>query len=112
ITIENRGGAIATDEVVTDNLTGVLADAVYNGDAAADSGTLDFDHPILTWTGDVPAGEAAVITYSVKVNAAGEMGDRTLDNVVTGGENCPDDDGCATTTLLPDYEAEKSVVGT
>ena len=66
---------------------------------------------MLTWTGDVPAGEAVVITYSVKVNAAGEMGDRTLDNVVTGGENCPDDDVCATTSLLPDYEAEKSVVG-
>src|SRR5690606_2755141 len=98
ITIENRGGAIATDEVVTDDLTGVLDDAVYNGDAAADSGTLDFDHPILTWTGDVPAGETVVITYSVKVNAAGEMGDRTLDNVVTGGENCPDDDVCATTS--------------
>jgi uncharacterized repeat protein (TIGR01451 family)/fimbrial isopeptide formation D2 family protein len=100
ITAENRGGATAADERIVDDLTGVLDDAVYNGDAAASlAGTLTDAEPLITWTGDIAAGASVVIEYTVTIADFDDLGDAELDNIVTGGENCPDGattDECST----------------
>ena len=57
-------------------------DAIYNGDAAATSGSLSFTSPILTWTGDLAPGAAAVITYTVTVNNP-DTGDKLVINTVS-----------------------------
>ena len=41
---------------MTDDLTGVLDDATYNGNAAASTGTVSFTSPALTWTGSLAPG--------------------------------------------------------
>ena len=76
---------------VTDPLGGVLDDAAYNNDAAATAGTVSFASPVLSWTGDLAAGAAATITYTVTVNNP-DTGNQSLANTVTSatpGSNCP-----------------------
>src|SRR5690606_24815315 len=69
ITAENRGGATATDEEITDDLSGVLDDAAYNGDATASlAGALTYSAPVITWVGDIGAGESLVIEYTITIN--------------------------------------------
>ncbi|ATY12621.1 DUF11 domain-containing protein [Amycolatopsis sp. AA4] len=100
VTVENVGEADYRRASFTDNLTGVLDDATYNGDAKADTGTVVLAPPTLTWTGDLAKGATATITYSVTVTNAG---DHRLVNTVTGnGSNCPEgsaDPGCR--VILP-----------
>ena len=84
-----------TGATVTDDLTGILTDAAYNGDAAATAGTVSYSSPDLTWTGDLAVGATATITYSVTVDNP-DTGDKLLSNVVTSnavGSNCPVDGG-------------------
>jgi fimbrial isopeptide formation D2 family protein/uncharacterized repeat protein (TIGR01451 family) len=109
ITVENRGGATAIDEEISDDLSGVLDDSSYNADASPTSGTV-YSEPTLTWSGDIPAGEVVTITYTVTVNHYLDLGDANLENAVTGGENCPDADECTTRTALPTYAAAKTKV--
>ena len=40
----------------------------YNGDATATAGSVSYASPNLTWTGNLAAGAAATITFSVTVN--------------------------------------------
>ncbi|WP_406633326.1 internalin [Amycolatopsis sp. WGS_07] len=88
ITVENVGEADYRSASFADNLAGVLDDATYNGDAKADIGTVAVAPPNLTWTGNLPKGATATITYSVTVTNAG---DHRLVNTVTGtGSNCPE----------------------
>ncbi len=62
--------------VVTDDLTGLLNDAAYNGDAAGNAGgRCRTQAPMLTWTGDLSRGDSVTVTYSV-----------TVDNPDTGGK--------------------------
>ena len=98
ITVTNDGEGDYTEDLpasITDDLTGVLDDADYNGDVSA---TLSAGSPVtdpvvdgetLTWSGPLQAGEVATITYSVTVTSAG---DNELANVVceTGTEICAD----------------------
>ncbi|GLW57470.1 DUF7507 domain-containing protein [Kitasatospora phosalacinea] len=100
VTVQNTGKADYPGASVTDDLGGDLDDAVYGGDAKATSGTVSYAAPVLSWTGDVPAGGAATITYSVTVNNP-DTGDRELANTVTGpaDSNCPagsTDTACST----------------
>ncbi|MCP2638169.1 DUF11 domain-containing protein, partial [Microbacterium sp. HD4P20] len=67
VTVTQRGEGAVTDAVVTDDLSGVLDDATWNGDAAASSGTVARAGNTLTWTGDLAVGQTATITYSVDV---------------------------------------------
>ena len=99
VTIENVGALDYTGAVVTDDLSGVLDDAAYNGDAVATSDDVSFVDPALTWTGDVPAGATVTITYSVTVGSP-PGGDSVLKNAVAGppGSSCERggrDPGCA-----------------
>ena len=49
----NSGQTAYTGATFTDPLTGVLANAVYNANAAATAGTVSYTSPNLTWTGNL-----------------------------------------------------------
>lgn len=85
VTVSHRGVGAVTDATATDDLSDVLDDAAWVGDLDADSGTATFDPAteVLDWTGDLAVGQVVTITYSVKVNAEGDM---FLNNQVTPGE--------------------------
>ncbi|MHC5903595.1 DUF7927 domain-containing protein [Streptomyces sp. S6] len=102
VTVQNTGSVAYKDAVWTDDLTGVLDDAVYAGDASATSGTLKYAAPKLTWSGDLAAGASATVTYSVTVNSP-RTGDGKLSNALTGpqGSNCESgstDPDCSTSS--------------
>jgi len=105
VTVTNTGRTPYLGATFTDDLTKVLDDATYNNDAAATVGTTSYTKPKLTWTGDLPIGSTARITYSVQVNKP-DTGDYKLTNAVTStnpGDNCPPgntDPRCTTTTSI------------
>ncbi len=110
VTVTNTGaGDYTVEEPVSieDDLSGVLDDAAYNGDAS-NGAVVNGD--TLTWSGPLAVGESTTITYSVTVGAVGE-GDDELANVVTptgpGGECLPDE--CTTTNIVGALEAAKTV---
>jgi len=96
----------------TDDLSGVLDDATYNGDAAVSySGSSTAAAPTvdgntLSWSGALTAGEVATITYSITVNSP-DIGDHELHNVVTTPGTCAPGD-CETTTLVPEFTFQKT----
>ena len=84
VTVTNTGGVDIPDAdpvTVTDDLTDVLDDSAYNGDATADTGAVDVVGATLTWTGGLAIGEVATLTYTVTVNRGAAAG-ATLINVV------------------------------
>jgi len=91
VEIANTGGVdlVGADAAtVSDDLSGVLDDAALQGDATADVGTATITGTTLTWTGDLPAGATAHITYTVRANAV-VTGDGWLDNVATVDPTLP-----------------------
>ncbi|WP_416970237.1 isopeptide-forming domain-containing fimbrial protein [Streptomyces sp. 4F14] len=96
VTARNTGTATYPGATWSDDLTGVLDDATYNADANASIGTVSYASPKLSWTGDVPAGQTATVTYSVTVNDP-DTGDKQLSNTVTGTPDAT----CATCTPPP-----------
>lgn len=76
VTAKNVGAGDYTAEnpaVVFDDLTGVLDDADYNGDAAASApGTLRYAQPRISWSGPLAVGASTTITYSVTLKAGGD----------------------------------------
>jgi uncharacterized repeat protein (TIGR01451 family) len=100
VTVENTGGFAYTDAdpaTFTDDMSGVLDDASYNGDAAADIGAVDDSGvPILAWAGPLAPGETAAITYSATVNDP-LTGDGEMVNNVTG----PPEGNCSCSTNTP-----------
>jgi uncharacterized repeat protein (TIGR01451 family) len=78
----------------------VLANAVYNANAAATAGTVSYTSPNLTWTGNLAVGATATITYSVTVNSP-DTGSGIMANTVTSttaGSNCASGSGNAACT--------------
>ncbi|MEK8104131.1 hypothetical protein NKG94_01525 [Micromonospora sp. M12] len=91
ITISNTGTAPYLGAVVTDDMTGALDDATFGNDATATVGSVSYTSPTLTWTGDLPAGQSAVISYTMMVLSP-DPGDKTMVNVVSSteaGSTCP-----------------------
>jgi uncharacterized repeat protein (TIGR01451 family) len=108
VTITDAGQIPYTNITVSDDLTGLLDDATYNGDAAitAGPGTVGFTSPNLTWTGSLTPGDAVTITFSATVNSP-DAGDMTLKTAATSGalgSTCPltggSDPRCATTVTV------------
>ena len=108
ITATDTGQTPYTGATVTDDLTGVLDDATYNGDAHTTGGTsvsVTFTTPDLTWTGDLTTGATATLSYSVTISDPA-TGDLSLHNTVTSttpGNNCPaanTDPACAATVFV------------
>jgi uncharacterized repeat protein (TIGR01451 family) len=108
VTVTDTGPTPYTAATVTDALGSVMTDAVYDGDAAATTGTVSLASSVLTWTGNLTPGQAATITYSVTVKNP-DTGDKRLVNTVssdTMGSTCPPGSGnpaCTTTVtdLIP-----------
>lgn len=103
VTITQHGPGVIDGARVVDDLTEVLDDATYNGDAAATSGDVEVEQPELRWTGDLGVGDTVTITYSVTVNEVEQLGDRELANVVTTDDErgwCEDGD-CRTEHEVP-----------
>jgi uncharacterized repeat protein (TIGR01451 family) len=76
VTVRNTGGSdytATTPATLTDDLTGVLDDAIYNDDAASTlPGTPTLTGSTLSWAGALPAGASATITYSMTATLAGD----------------------------------------
>ncbi|MFJ2030381.1 fibronectin type III domain-containing protein [Streptosporangium sp. NPDC087985] len=91
VAIANTGQAPYTGATVTDSLSGVLGQAVYNGDATATTGTVGFANSTLTWTGDLAVGATTTLTYSVTVGGASTSGKLLADSVAStaAGSTCP-----------------------
>ncbi|MBK9159235.1 MAG: DUF11 domain-containing protein [Micropruina sp.] len=70
VTVTNTGGTGFVGAMVTDDLSGVLDDAVYNTDAVASSGSVSVTGSTLSWSGDLAYPSVPVtINYSVTVKA-------------------------------------------
>lgn len=92
VTATNIGTGDYTDAhpaVVFDDLSGILDDAVYNGDAAAAGSDVvpTFTDPLLSWAGPIAAGESVALTYSVTLTGEG---DDLLTNVAWGDPADPE----------------------
>ena len=90
IVLTNTGSSAFNGISLSDPLTGVLDDAVYNANGTATVGTLTYNAPTLGWTGNLAAGAAVTITYSVTVNNP-DTGNKVLAGSVlstTLGTNC------------------------
>lgn len=74
-------GAAEAEAVFTDDLSDVLDDATYNRDVKASIGTARVSGSNLSWSGTIPVGEVATITYSVTVDDDVDTGE--LLNVVS-----------------------------
>ena len=109
VTVTNSGQTPYTGAAFTAGLSGVLDDAGYNADAAATGSgtgsTVSFASPVLTWTGNLAAGAAETITYSVTVSSP-DTGNHVLASTVTSataGSNCAAgsaDPRCATSVAV------------
>ncbi|MBO1337898.1 DUF11 domain-containing protein [Streptomyces sp. VRA16 Mangrove soil] len=89
----------------TDDLAENLDDATYNNDATASVGTVSYTAPKISYTGDIPAGRTATVTYSVKVNDPVSGDGRLTNNIVaeTPRTNCADgsaDPSCGITPTI------------
>ncbi|WP_307042623.1 DUF7927 domain-containing protein [Agromyces ramosus] len=101
VTITQRGDGAVSGASVTDDLTAVLDDATWNGNATATSGSVTRTGNTLGWTGDLAVGQVVTLTYSVTVTAAG---DDQLRNVVTSSDEralCDPNGVCATDHQVP-----------
>ncbi|MFJ8912477.1 hypothetical protein [Amycolatopsis sp. NPDC102389] len=116
VTVTNTGKVPLVGEDaarVTDDLSEVLDDADYSGDAtsAPVAGTFAFAAPNLVWVGDLPVGATTTLKYSVKVKSP-VTGDHELRNTVSTNTpgTCPpqsDDPACSTVTPVPGISLEK-----
>lgn len=110
IVVSNTGAAAFTADApaeVSDDLAGVLDDAIYNGDATNGA---TYAAPRLSWELAIPVEQSVVLTYSVTVSAR-SAGDLDLANVVTPGDGgeCADEGSCVTNTPVGFYTVVKSV---
>jgi large repetitive protein len=114
VTVTNTGRVDYTDAAPAtfeDDMSGVLDDASYNGDAT-EGATLD--GTTLTWSGALGIDASVTVTYSVTVNQPA-TGDRRLSNVVIPdgpGGGCAVEGGCVVETPIATYEVAKTVSNT
>lgn len=78
----NTGNTVLDPATIVDDLTAVLANAQYGGDASATTGSVTLAGTVLTWTGVLAPGDRVDITYTVTVDedATGVL----LRNTATG----------------------------
>jgi fimbrial isopeptide formation D2 family protein/LPXTG-motif cell wall-anchored protein len=98
VTVTNSGTSPFTDEapaIVTDDLSGLLDDATFDGDASASDGEVTFDEPRLTWTGALAPDAVVTITYAVTLTGAG---DTVISNVAFQPNCDPADEDCQPVT--------------
>ncbi|MFI6324751.1 GEVED domain-containing protein [Nonomuraea sp. NPDC050556] len=115
VTVRNNGPAPVTGYVLTDDLSGVVDDAVF--DTTPLPAGVTWTSPTLRWTGDIPAGETSTVTYRVRLKDPAGGGDGKLVNLVSGPDsNCLPGSGNAncvaggTTVGDPKIEVKKTSV--
>lgn len=111
VTVVNTGTVAYTEArpaTFTDDLTEVLDDADYNGDA---TGGATFDVPVLSWAGALEVGQTKTITYSVTVNDTQRTDDR-LHNAVVPGPSGSCDGACETDTPVQAFRVSKTADAT
>ena len=81
VTATNTGQIVIDPADFTDDLSGVLDDADYNGDATATVGTVVPVQKKLEWSGTLNPGDSTTVTYSVTVHDP-DRGDLLLHNAV------------------------------
>jgi uncharacterized repeat protein (TIGR01451 family) len=105
-----RASFTSATAVVTDDVTGVLDDATYNGDASPTPRT--FEDGMLTWALQPTLGAPIVITYSVTVDDQ-PQGDNLLANVVVAdphsGGSCAPDASCSSSVPVAHFVVAKGV---
>ncbi|RDV44893.1 hypothetical protein DOE76_09105 [Leifsonia sp. ku-ls] len=109
VTVKNTGAwdyTAANPASFTDDLSKVLDDATYNGDA---TGGATVSGTTLSWSGALAAGATQTITYSVTVDSP-DTGDRTLTNAVVPGNGgtCDPAGSCTTATPVQSYSVTKT----
>ncbi|MEU5881459.1 GEVED domain-containing protein [Spirillospora sp. NPDC047279] len=104
VTAQNVGEADYPGAELTDDLTGVLDDGAYNDDAQADSGSVSYTEPKLTWTGDIAKDQTVTITYSVTLNDPATGDDTVKNGVVAPGSNCVKGTEPECSTIVPEPE--------
>ncbi|MBA2891926.1 DUF11 domain-containing protein [Nonomuraea soli] len=95
VTVTNKGTAPEEDAEYVDDLTDVIDDATYLGDAKADSGKVTYAAAKLGWDGVVEPGATHRVTFSVRVHRQ-SSGNRVIRNVVISEGarlNCDDGKG-------------------
>ena len=101
-TLTNTGQVRYEGITMTADASGLIDDAVGNGDQTATSGSFVIGTTGAVWTGDIPVGGTVTITGSVTVNNP-DTGDHVLtetNSTDAPGSNCPDgstDPRCGTT---------------
>jgi uncharacterized repeat protein (TIGR01451 family) len=91
IRVSNTGNGDAQNLQLTDDLDRVLTNSRPPSSVTADTGQASISGQNVTWTGDLPAGQTATISYSVRVKQvlSDEPQDKVLDNLVSlPGSNC------------------------
>ncbi|GAA3876397.1 hypothetical protein GCM10022381_18710 [Leifsonia kafniensis] len=118
VTVANTGTAdytVAAPASFTDDLSAVLDDATYNGDASAGVTVDTTTTNVLSWSGALAVGATVTITYSVTVNAP-NSGDGTLTNAVlpdaTTGGGCATAADCTATTQVQSFDVAKTASAT
>ncbi|SDH73444.1 conserved repeat domain-containing protein/fimbrial isopeptide formation D2 domain-containing protein [Leifsonia sp. 98AMF] len=111
VTVKNTGKVAYTagsPAAFRDDLTNVLDDAKYNGDATQGA---KVEGATLTWSGPLGVGQTLTVTYSVTVNKP-DTGNLTLVNAVVPtvpGGTCDPQDSCITHTPLRAFTVAKTV---
>ena len=109
VTVTNTGSVpytAAAPASFTDDLSQVLNGATYDNDA---SGGATFASNTVSWSGALPVGASATVTYSVTVNAPAT--NKTLTNQVAptaSGGSCVSAAACQTVTLVGTYTVQKT----
>lgn len=103
LTVRNISGVDQDDVTITDDLSAVLDDATLTAGPTVTPpsvGTAAVVGDLLTFTGDLGPVGVAEITYTVTVNAVGDLGDGVVANGVGGTDStcaaAPTDPACHT----------------
>ncbi len=94
VTMTNTGDGdytVSDPAHVVDDLSEVLDDATYNGDADAPNGTVTYAEPQIRWTGPLAAGAQVSLDYTVTLTGAG---DRSVRNTAFQVGCDPENAGC------------------
>ncbi len=119
ITVANTGETPYQGITATSVLTDVLDDSTLNGSITSTIGVASYTAPSLTWTGSLPVGATAVITYSVTVKSPDPANKLLTNSVVlnAAGSTCPTgstDPSCtvSVTVLVPGLTIGKTASAT
>ncbi|HYH36141.1 MAG TPA: GEVED domain-containing protein, partial [Candidatus Saccharimonadales bacterium] len=90
VSVKNTGVTALTNLKIDDNLSNVFDDATIQGAPTvtpASAGSATVTGNMLEFAGDVPVGQTVVITYTVKINALGTLGNASLVNTITAAHS-------------------------